>query len=179
MEEIDILKRAQYYVEQMANGYNPLTGEEIDENDFINNVRISRCLFYVNGKLKELIQNGGEVNRTKRQPKEKFVYDQEKIDKVVIEDRDISLSEIIRNIQAAYDNQCRLSYSIVATLLQEKGILIANNQPGAKLIASPQAAKYGIHAELAHGRNGDYMKTLYNADGQKLVLTLIKDLNVN
>ena len=48
---LDLLKHAKGYIEKLANGINPLTGENIPETDIINNIRISRCLFYVNNIL--------------------------------------------------------------------------------------------------------------------------------
>ena len=45
MTEKEILERAKRYVDSLANGINPLTDEPIDENDVVNNIRISRCLF--------------------------------------------------------------------------------------------------------------------------------------
>lgn len=53
MTEIEINARAQMYLEKLANGINPLTDEEVAENDVVNNVRISRCLFYSSGILKQ------------------------------------------------------------------------------------------------------------------------------
>ena len=43
--DLELLKHAKSYIEKMANGINPLTGEKIPNNELINNVRISRCLF--------------------------------------------------------------------------------------------------------------------------------------
>lgn len=56
---IEILKCAQKQIEKMAQGINPLSGEVIKSDDLLNNVRISRCLFYVNDILKQVIDNGG------------------------------------------------------------------------------------------------------------------------
>ena len=43
-----VLKHAQEYIEKMANGIDPTTNELAKKDDLINNVRIARCLFYVN-----------------------------------------------------------------------------------------------------------------------------------
>ncbi len=59
MEELDVMKRAQSYIESLANGKDPLTGNELPDADIVNNVRISRCLFYVSDVLKKVIDNGG------------------------------------------------------------------------------------------------------------------------
>ena len=52
MEEIEILKHAQSYIERLANGENPLDGSAINDDSVLNNVRIVRCLYYVNDILK-------------------------------------------------------------------------------------------------------------------------------
>ena len=36
MTEIEIIARAQMYLEKLANGVNPLTDEEVAENDVVN-----------------------------------------------------------------------------------------------------------------------------------------------
>lgn len=60
---IELLKHAKGYIEKMANGINPLTDEKIPDNELINNVRISRCLFYVNDILGEILENSGTMNK--------------------------------------------------------------------------------------------------------------------
>ena len=44
MNEIETIARAQMYLEKLANGINPLTNENVAEDDIVNNVRISRCM---------------------------------------------------------------------------------------------------------------------------------------
>lgn len=47
MTELEKMKYAKSYVKQLANGVNPLTGSPIPDGDLLNNVGISRCMFYV------------------------------------------------------------------------------------------------------------------------------------
>lgn len=61
MTELETMMRAKQYIESLANGKNPLTGQNVKDDDIINNVRISRCLFYVSGVLQKVIDNGGVV----------------------------------------------------------------------------------------------------------------------
>lgn len=56
MTELEKVKRAKQYIEKMAYGRNPLTDEPIPEHDLINNVRISKCLFYVSEVLGQVIE---------------------------------------------------------------------------------------------------------------------------
>ena len=45
---------AKVWIEKLANGINPLNDELVKEDDIINNVHISRCLFYVTELLDEI-----------------------------------------------------------------------------------------------------------------------------
>lgn len=68
MTELEIMQRAKQYIDALANGYDPLSGQPVRDDDVVNQVRISRCLFYVSGVLQKVIDNGGEIQR-KKQPK--------------------------------------------------------------------------------------------------------------
>lgn len=45
MTELEKIAYAKTYIEKLANGINPLTNQAVPDDDIINNVRISRCLF--------------------------------------------------------------------------------------------------------------------------------------
>ncbi len=47
MKELDKLRRAQLYMEQLSRGVNPLDGSPVGPEDVVQQVRISRCLTYV------------------------------------------------------------------------------------------------------------------------------------
>ena len=64
MTEIETMQHAKNYIDKLANGIDPLTDEIIKDDSVINNVRISRCLFYVSNVLQDVINNGGAVGRT-------------------------------------------------------------------------------------------------------------------
>lgn len=63
--EFRTIKTCQRIYRKMANGINPLTGESVPDNDLINNIRISRCLFYVNNILGEVLENASKKKKTK------------------------------------------------------------------------------------------------------------------
>ena len=79
---LELLKHAKEYIEKMANGINPLTGEIVPDNDLINNIRISRCLFYVNNILGEVLENASK--KSKKQRIIPFNLNQEEINKWLI-----------------------------------------------------------------------------------------------
>ena len=59
MTDLEIMQHAKDYLDKLAKGIDPLTGREVPEGEIINNVRISRCLFYVADVLRQVIENGG------------------------------------------------------------------------------------------------------------------------
>ena len=65
MTELEKIEHAKGYIDQLANGINPITGEPVPESELINNVHISRCLFYVSEVLRCVIEGGGAQNKNK------------------------------------------------------------------------------------------------------------------
>lgn len=63
--DYELLKHAKEYISKMANGINPLNGEKVKDDDLINNIRISRCLFYVNDVLNDILVNNKNIVRKK------------------------------------------------------------------------------------------------------------------
>ena len=61
MTEIDIMKRAKMYLDNLSQGIDPISGQEVPEDSVLNNVRLARCFFYVSGILEQVIENGGKV----------------------------------------------------------------------------------------------------------------------
>ena len=54
MIDMEKIITAKVWIEKLANGINPLNDELVKDDDLINNVHISRCLFYVAELLGEI-----------------------------------------------------------------------------------------------------------------------------
>ena len=54
MTELEIMERARQYMENLADGVNPLNGEYVPEDELVNNVRMSRCFSYVADVLAQM-----------------------------------------------------------------------------------------------------------------------------
>lgn len=91
--DINLVSYAKDYIDDLAKGINPFTKEEVNENDIINNVKISRCLFYVSEILGEVISNGG-VKKTPKQKQVDFNIDNIDIDSIEISDAPVTVSII-------------------------------------------------------------------------------------
>ena len=69
MTELEKLQRAKMYIDKMANGIHPIDNTPAADSDMINNVRISRCLFYISDILRQVIDNNGVIGKVKSSKK--------------------------------------------------------------------------------------------------------------
>ena len=56
MTELEKITYAKSFLDKLANGINPIDGTVVPEGDLVNNVRISRCFFYVSDLLRQMIE---------------------------------------------------------------------------------------------------------------------------
>ena len=103
MTELEIMQRAKLYIDQLANGINPIDGTSVADTDVINNVRISRCLFYVSDILKQVIDNGGSVSK-KKTAKSPFFLPSEAVNGFRFSKAPITVSEIVKRINSLADS---------------------------------------------------------------------------
>ena len=59
MTELEKIAYAKSFIDKLANGVNPIDDSTIPDSDIVNNVRLSRCFFYVSDILRQVIENGG------------------------------------------------------------------------------------------------------------------------
>ena len=76
MTEQEKLHRAKHYIDSLANGVNPLDGTLIPEQDIVNNVKISRCLFFVSDVLRKQL-DGHEPKKVSGKDKKQFYITEE------------------------------------------------------------------------------------------------------
>lgn len=178
MTELEKLKRAKMYLERLANGINPLTEAVIEDNDVINNVRISRCLFYVSGVLEKVIQNGGEVKKTvvRSMP---FSITEEQLQRIKISEDAVGITIITGRINAVLDEDAKKIYApTITTWLVNEGYLsefIRGNKKSKE--ATQKGESIGLFTVDAVNQNGvTYRKTLYNASAQQFVINNIMQI---
>lgn len=173
MTELETIAHAKSYLEKMANGINPLTGEAVPETDLINQVRISRCLFFVTDILQKVIEQGGVRPPAKIQ-KIPFSISRETIDEFRFSDTPIPVSEITNRINALIDenNMKKLKYGSITGFLVDCGFLEAVIVSDGKTVKRPTEAgqRIGLFTEQRDGAYGPYQVTLYSLEAQHFVI---------
>ena len=171
--DIKLVSHAKDYIDDLANGVNPLSKEAIDDNDIINNVKISRCLFYVSDILGEVIGNGG-INY-KPSPKPKLdEFDLEKLDlqNYTYLIQPINISVIASKInELKPENMKKLKVTAITNWLVDINMLSTVQVNGKNHKRPPANGEaLGITMEQRDGQYGPYYVVLYDENAQRFII---------
>lgn len=172
MTELETLQRAKMYIDKMANGINPLDDTPVKDGDVINNVRISRCLFYVSDTLRKVIENDGVIAAPKVR-KQDFSMSADEIEKFEFSETPIPVSEIAKRINELTDTENSKKFShrmITDWLIKTEFLVEIETAEGEKRKRPTQnGVDLGITVEERQGQRGIYHVVLYNQNAQKFI----------
>ena len=166
------MERAKMYMEKLANGINPIDDSVIPDQDTVNNVRLSRCFFYVADVLRQLIDNGGIIQQRVSR-KEPFALSMEDRAKFEYSQTPIPVSEISKRINALTPESTKpLTYKSIRDWLASLELLEDAQDADGKMTKrpTPRGESMGILLETRNGRNGVYFVVVYNMDAQRFIL---------
>ena len=174
MTELETIKRAKMYIDDMANGIDPISGQPAVETDMVNNVRVSRCLFYVSDILRQVIENGGAVGEKKKTKKQPFSLSAEQLSHFRYSVYPITVSEIARRLNelTASDGMAPIKYSAITGWLLQIGMLQTRTSADGKSLKRPtaQGQEIGIVTDKRVGQNGEYTAVVYQKEAQQFVI---------
>ncbi|MBQ9084065.1 MAG: hypothetical protein IJY24_00235 [Clostridia bacterium] len=172
MTELEKIAYARSFIDKLANGINPLDDTPIADTDIANNIRISRCFFFVSDILRQVVENGG-VEKPKKVKRGQFSILPEQLMRFEYSDAPISLTDITERINALVDTSLvkKLSYKQIAGWLVENGILEIssfNTQP--VKVPTSDGEMLGITLEHRSGYRGEYIAVMYNRQAQAFIV---------
>lgn len=176
---LEMLTRAKTYLEQLANGVDPISGASLPDDTVLNNVRISRCFFYVADVLQLVIENGGEVKRTVRQALSPFAISEEEKARVELSDEPLPISKFCDRINGQIDTEKHIKLKVTSfgKWLVDKGFLnieIHNDNKYKKATAA--GTKIGIVSEWRAYGDRDYYAITYSKDAQQFLLDNLDEI---
>ena len=167
---------AKDWILKLANGINPLDGSAIPDGDIVNNVHISRCLFYVS----ELLGTYQIMSNKKSKAYEnEFYIKLEDIEKVTIVER-TGIASFVREINKLIpDNTRPISYGKILNWLMANGYLeeVEVDNFGKRKNPTASGSAVGISAGLREGTNGQYWAVEYNSNAQRFILSNINAIS--
>ncbi len=181
MTELEKIAYAKSFIDKLANGINPLDDSSIPDGDAVNNIRISRCLFYVSDILRQVIENGGIAQsfqvKEKRSKKQPYFLLPEQAARFEYSDIPITATEIFNRIASVgpqegvkkFPKGNLTKWLLCLGLIEE--IEINNTR-----IKRPtdSGKEMGIVLEERQGQYGSYYVILYNRDAQQFIIDNIE-----
>ena len=175
MTELELMQHAKGYLDKLAKGIDPLTGREVPEGEIINNVRISRCLFYVSDVLRQVIENGGiQVKAVRNSEKAPFALSFEERARYPFGDWPATASVIAHRLNELVDLNAmqKLKTTSITGFLMQSGLLFEEESPSGRKNKRPTEAgkSLGITTTVRTGQNGEYTAVIYSMEAQQFIL---------
>lgn len=172
MADIEKIKIAKEWISKLANGVNPINGQELKDDDIVNNVHISRCLFFVSEVL------GDTISRTKSKTYDlPFTMNAEDAKKVAITDR-TGISNFAKAINSVIpENMKPLATTSIIGWLKGEGYMeeVAKDESHKTHLPTHKGNQIGISTEERDSYSGGkYISVVYNADAQRFILENIE-----
>ena len=175
MTELETMQRAKMYLDQLARGIDPITGQEVPEDSVLNHVRLARCFYYVSDVLEKVIQNDGHVGSKPRISRAEFVISPQQVASVILPAQPLRISEFTELLHQAAGGDPEMrkpSTTALTNWLLDKGFL--QKVPGAdgksQRVPTPAGNSLGITTETRQGQYGEYTAVYYNQAAMRFLL---------
>lgn len=176
LNESEKILKAKSYLDKLANGINPITNELASENDTINtinNIHISRCLFYVSDVLRNLIENNNNPQK-KKNSKITFSVTPHQLADYVFDDNPITVTEITKKLNSLIDTEEMKGIrttSITNWLIKINMLEYFADENGKNhKIPTENGIQLGITTQERLGMYGSYKVVLYDSNVQQFIL---------
>ena len=173
LNENEKLLKAKSYLDKLANGINPITNELASENDTINNIHISRCLFYVSDVLRNLIENNNNPQK-KKNSKISFSVTPQQLADNVFDDNPITVTEITKKLNNLIDTEEMkgIKTTSITNWLIKINMLeyLADENGKNHKIPTKNGIHVGITTQERLGMYGSYKVVLYDSNVQQFIL---------
>ena len=176
MTELEKIAYAKSFIDKLANGINPLDDTPIPDGDIANNVRLSRCFFYVSGILqKEIERESKKEKREKKSQLVDFSITYEELQNFEYSSKPISATVLAKKINQLVEreNMRKLSYRQITGWLLNIGMLEYKDIGNGKMKRQPtqQGEDIGIVLEFwESGQGRKYPVIMYSEAAQRFII---------
>lgn len=178
MTELEKIQYTKSFIDKLANGINPLNGEPIPDNDLLNNVRISRCMFYVSGILDNIcneLSNPAPKKKIRNADKPCFSISNEKLLQFEYDESGVYVGNIARKLNALIDLSVMQKIKVRAIfdwLVDNKLLYVSVSVYGKEQKRTTDEGKQiGLSEELKISENGGtYIRIICNKKAQQYIV---------
>lgn len=173
LTELEKLERAKMYMDKLANGIDPISDTELPSDGALNNVRLSRCFFYVSDILRQVIERGGLNKPIKGGAKADFSLSPEQLKDFELSTAPLRISAFVESLNGLIDLNVmkKLTATTVTNWLADKSFLYDETVGGKKRrLPTKEGADIGLITDIYHGEYGEYKSVLYTASAQRFII---------
>ena len=181
MNDLEKLKHAKAYIDKLAEGLDPISGEVLPTDTALNNVQLSRCFYFVSDVLRQVIENNGAIVRRERQKLvlPPFALPGDLRDKIEITETPTMIKHFTGRINDLIDENVmqKLKVTALTAWLSGKGYLceeIVNDKRRKR--PTKTGEEIGIYSEYREGQYGGYLAILYNESAQRLLVDNLDEI---
>jgi hypothetical protein len=175
--EFDRIEKAKVVLQKIAKGVDPLTGELIDENSFLNDTRIIRCFYFVSEILDSVLNGTYSIHGNKLP---NFIITPEQKSRVQFSPGKIGVNEFSKNINECIDlsKSKKLTGVELNKRLKNMGLLseIPTENSKSRTTLNDNSPKYGFETERKSYNGVEYEKVVINDIGKKYLLDNIETI---
>lgn len=187
VDNLALLKRAKEYMEILADGTDPVSGQRLSRADPMGSERMSRCFAFVAATLTEVIAEresgkttpprtppGEKEQKKKRGEKAVFLIDPERLETVPVTETPANMAEMASRLNdAAGLERSDLSSTLLSGGLEAMGFLEYRESAAGKRSRVPTEAGYGIgivRKRFVNAMGQPYQVNLLTAEAQRFLL---------
>lgn len=165
------MEKAVTVLSRMAKGVDPLTGETLKEESFLNDPKIIRCFYFINEVLDNV--RNGSYYRNSRLPN--FVIAPEQKSQVSLPEGKIGVTEFSRQVNLCIDptKSKKLTAVELNKRLKKLGVLGEETDPAtgrSRTTTNADSGKYGFELENRSFNGTEYDMVVMNPSGKQYLM---------
>lgn len=187
VDKLELLKRAKEYMEVLAGGMDPVSGQQLSRTDPMGSERMSRCFAFVAATLAEVIaerESGKDApsrtSRPEKEPKKKrpekvdFLIQPEQLDSVPVTEAPANMAEMARRLNdAAGLERSDVTSKLLSSGLEALGFLEYQESGSGKRSRVPTQAGRDVgilRQRFVNAMGQSYQVNLLGAEAQRFLL---------
>jgi hypothetical protein len=175
--DFEKMDKAKTVLTKMAEGINPITGEQIKDESFLNDPRIIRCFYFITEVLDNVMK--GVYSRNSKLTQ--FVITPEQKSMVELSDGPIGVSEFSRQVNLCIDQtrSKKLTAVEINKRLRKIGVLgeEINSATGkARTVTNSKSKDYGFEMIKKSFNGNEYDMVVMNDTGKRYLLDHLEEI---
>ena len=175
--ERDKMEKAREVLIKIAKGTDPLTGETLKEESFLNDPRVIRCFYYIAEVLDNVLQ--GKYSKSNKLTR--FVITPEQKSRVKLPEGKIGVNEFSRCVDLCIDGTTsrKLTGVELNRRLKKMGVLSEEKNPQTgrtRTITNERSEEYGFESEKKTYNGAEYDAVVMNDKGKQYLLDNLEDI---